>query len=99
MIEDGSVVYEVYLRSQSARDKKSDLGYYAPVKQTWIQPEDVDAWKKSFLEAKDKISKENKSFKEYNKYCYEYELNGKVHLEYLMGFVALDQSKKKRVSA
>ena len=86
-----NVKYSSFLISLTETDKKT--GESRTVENSWIRHPDplTEALQISGMNFLTKKALESfeKTFKEYHRWCYSYEEDGKIYLNYIMGFVAL----------
>lgn len=83
-IDNPDIKYEKFLYKLGVKKKDDIFGYFVPVVEIYMFPEDVEAEKERFLK-----SCENKNGIRHNKYCIEYTIGNETFIEYIMGFVAL----------
>lgn len=86
-----NIKYSSLFISLTETDKKT--GMSKTIEKNWLKFPDnpidgLSAILAGFLYKKSR-KEDDKTFKEYNKYCYSWEENDKTYLNYVMGFVAL----------
>lgn len=86
------IKYESYFYKMGVKKSNDKLGYFTPLLEKMVSLDEIDKVKKKFLGKSETISKIDSKVVYYNKYCREWKDGDKTFLEYIMGFVALDQN-------
>lgn len=85
------VKYECFYHKLGVKKTKDTIGYFTPLIEKVISNEEVKAAKEKFLTDGETISKIDSKVIYYNKYCREWKDGDKTFIEYIMGFVSLNQ--------
>ena len=85
------IKYESFYHKLGVKKTKDTLGYFTPLLEKVISNDEIDAVKQKFLAESETISKIDSKVIYYNKYCREWKDGNKTFLEYIMGFVSLNQ--------
>ena len=85
-IDNKEIKYKRFIHKIGGKKKNDKFGYFEPITEKWISPEEIEFEKETFLKHYEGVD-----VKRHNKYCVEYEDNGSVFLDYIMGFVAVEQ--------
>ena len=85
------IKYESYFYKIGVKKPKNNLGYFTPLIEKMVSVDEIDEVRKNFLSQSETISKIDSKVKYYNKFCREWKDGDKCFLEYIMGFLAIDQ--------
>lgn len=85
------IKYESYFYKIGVKKSKNNLGYFTPLLEKMVSVDEIDKVKKRFLSQSETISKIDSKVVYYNKYCREWKDGDKTFLEYIMGFVSINQ--------
>lgn len=86
------IKYESYFYKIGVKKPKNNLGYFTPLLEKMVSVDEIDEVKKNFLSQSETISKIDSKVIYHNKYCREWKDGDKMFIEYIIGFVALDQN-------
>lgn len=86
------IKYESYFYKMGVKKSNDKLGYFTPLLEKRVSLDEIDKVKKKFLGKSETISKIDSKVVYYNKYCREWKDGDKTFIEYITGFVALDQN-------
>ena len=86
------IKYESYFYKMGVKKSNDKLGYFTPLLEKRVSLDEIDKVKKKFLVKSETISKIDSKVVYYNKYCREWKDGDKTFIEYITGFVALDQN-------
>lgn len=85
------IKYESYFYKMGVKKSNDKLGYFTPLLEKRVSLDEIDKVKKKFLGKSETISKIDSKVVYYNKYCREWKDGDKTFLEYIMGFVSINQ--------
>lgn len=90
MIE--GINYSSYYYKLGVKKSNDDLGYFTPLVEKVVSVEEINQVKEKFLADAETIFKIDSNVIYYNKYCREWKEGDKIFLEYIMGFISLNQN-------
>lgn len=85
------IKYSSYFYKLGAKKSNDNLDYFTPLIEKIVSVDEIDIVKQDFLNKSETISKIDSKVKYYNKFCREWKDGDKCFLEYIMGFLAIDQ--------
>ena len=85
------VKYESYFYKMGVKKSNDKLGYFTPLLENMVSLDEIDAVKKKFLDENETIFKIDSKVIYHNKYCREWKDGDKTFIEYIIGFVSLNQ--------
>lgn len=85
------VKYDSYYYKMGVKKSNDKLGYFTPLIENRVSTEEIEGIKQKFLEDSETISKIDSKVIYHNKYCREWKDGDKTFIEYIMGFVSLNQ--------
>lgn len=80
-----------YKMGVKRNNDKLDMGYFIPLMEKIIPCEEIEAEKQEFLSKNETIFKIDSKVIYYNTFCREWTEGNKTFLEYIIGFVSLNQ--------
>ena len=86
-----AIKYESYFYKMGVKKSNDTLGYFTPLLEKRVSVDEIDSVREKFLSESETISKIDSKVIYYNKYCREWKDGDKTFLEYIMGFVSLNQ--------
>ena len=85
------IKYESYFYKMGVKKSNDKLGYFTPLLERIVSLDEIDKVKEKFLRESETISKIDSKVVYYNKYCREWKDGDKTFIEYIMGFVSINQ--------
>ena len=85
------IKYESYFYKMGVKKSNDKLGYFTPLLEKRVSLDEIDNVKKKFLGKSETISKIDSKVVYYNKYCREWKDGDKTFIEYITGFVSINQ--------
>lgn len=85
------VKYDSYYYKMGVKKSNDNLGYFTPLLENTVPVEEIETVKKKFLEDGETISKIDSKVIYHNKYCREWKDGDKTFIEYIIGFVSINQ--------
>lgn len=85
------IKYESYFYKMGVKKSNDKLGYFTPLLEKRVSLDEIDKVKKKFLGKSETISKIDSKVVYYNKYCREWKDGDKTFIEYITGFVSINQ--------
>lgn len=86
------VKYDSYYYKMGVKKSNDNLGYFTPLLEKTVSVDEINTIKEIFLAKNETISKIDSKVVYHNKFCREWKDGDKCFLEYIMGFVSLDQN-------